>query len=568
MKRWVQLDNDIMVFLGGLGLLFFPLDEFLLRLLFFLFLISFHLLFLVKKNKSIRVSLPTMMLCSFTVYSILVGANRGILNMHQFWNDVLLWGQGGYLLFLLDQFSEGKRRSLRNPLILMVILITMIYLARGFFQFFYSFEHLERALSQITQYQEPLLQHHFINAVHSRRIISFFGDPNLFGHFLLISLILCWELPYRKMLLIVLFILAGLVMTMSRTCWVAFFLILLIDLIVQFKAGKKGLIVKRTFLFPVIFLIIWLSVSFFTRSGKTSDSIKLTGASNLSTMEQRFGYWDNGFQQFCRHPYGGNGAGTYGLLYSRYKAPDIQETRYAHNLIIQLLAEYGVLGTLFFLLFLLYPFFKLCVKRPVDLRLLMLDLTFLLVNMMSFSSFEYRIFLLYLSCRAIYGKEDALIFGPRILSYVAVVPAIACTFIQYHLYQGKMCQKTIKSCQRIAPDLERIYWEKWNALWIKDPLQFGEITDLPIEDKEKIRLLRSNSDLLAYSPFGNFMLSYYCFKENHRTEALSYGYQAHLMYPLKEVYIVHLLRIFRVYRPYRVMHGLENRKKMAEKNFY
>ncbi len=71
---------------------------------------------------------------------------------------------------------------------------------------------------------------------------------------------------------------------------------------------------------------------------------------DISSFSGRVGLWDHAFHLFLKHPFFGSGLGTFGEAYQQAGYPlDSGASKYAHNLLLQLLAETGLVGTILFL---------------------------------------------------------------------------------------------------------------------------------------------------------------------------------------------------------------------------
>ncbi len=71
---------------------------------------------------------------------------------------------------------------------------------------------------------------------------------------------------------------------------------------------------------------------------------------DVSSFSGRIGLWEHAFQLFLKHPFWGSGLGTFGEDYQQAGYPlDSGASKYAHNLLLQLLVETGLVGTLLFL---------------------------------------------------------------------------------------------------------------------------------------------------------------------------------------------------------------------------
>ena len=71
---------------------------------------------------------------------------------------------------------------------------------------------------------------------------------------------------------------------------------------------------------------------------------------NISSFSGRVGLWNHAFQLFLQHPLFGSGLGTFGEAYQQAGFPlDSGASKFAHNVLLQLLVETGLVGTGLFL---------------------------------------------------------------------------------------------------------------------------------------------------------------------------------------------------------------------------
>ena len=77
----------------------------------------------------------------------------------------------------------------------------------------------------------------------------------------------------------------------------------------------------------------------------------LSSLRQVETVHQRLLYWRTGWRMWRKAPFLGHGLGSYGRLYPSQRLPGAQETRYAHNFVIQLAVETGLVGLGLFLWF-------------------------------------------------------------------------------------------------------------------------------------------------------------------------------------------------------------------------
>jgi len=179
----------------------------------------------------------------------------------------------------------------------------------------------------------------------------FWQGKNALGLFLVMALCFSgnilvsgkWRIPiYINSVLLVF----GIILSYSRSAWIACFVAMLGILSYRFKHG----------LWIIIFLIIIL----FTASPQMiSQRISSTFSGQDTNIRQRIELWDNTFEVIKTRPLIGTGIGTFTEAYIKMypeAAPKEGEgsrvVRHAHNLYLQILSETGIIG-LFFLMYLI-----------------------------------------------------------------------------------------------------------------------------------------------------------------------------------------------------------------------
>lgn len=79
----------------------------------------------------------------------------------------------------------------------------------------------------------------------------------------------------------------------------------------------------------------------------------INGIASDSSLLNRLSWWQAGWRMFIDHPLFGSGWGSFGSQYLIYRPVVTENTAYAHNGLVQLLAEGGLAGTLLFVWFLI-----------------------------------------------------------------------------------------------------------------------------------------------------------------------------------------------------------------------
>lgn len=180
------------------------------------------------------------------------------------------------------------------------------------------------------------------------RITSVFENPNILAVFLILVLPFAaagflrrGRIIGRIFSFVVFFVcLAATVYTWSRGAWVGIILALLLFLFVC-KPATVYLLIPLLAGFPLI-----LS----TPIGKRLSSIILLSDSSIS---YRLSIWQGALSMSGDHILGGLGVGdaAFSAVFPYYAPAGVEGATHAHNLLLQLLCELGVLGPILFLLF-------------------------------------------------------------------------------------------------------------------------------------------------------------------------------------------------------------------------
>jgi O-antigen ligase len=147
---------------------------------------------------------------------------------------------------------------------------------------------------------------------------------------------------------------------------------------------------------------------------------------HAQSFYERLVWAETAFAQFRLHPLTGIGWGNYGTLFIAYRPELIQNTLYAHNLILQLLAETGIIGMAAFSL-LVYSFFRAPREHVNPLRpaLLLAIAAFLLINTVDYTFYIPAPQLLFWFCAGALFAADRLPQPSGLLPRMTVLAAAA-----------------------------------------------------------------------------------------------------------------------------------------------
>ena len=261
------------------------------------------------------------------------------------------------LFFLISYVCDVK---LRDRLIQVLILIALLSSIYSFFQFF----GVDYGI--------------FVNYFGSRtslgmRTFTFFGNPNLLGGFsvFIIPLILVSLLKslgnktnrlsiYYAVVLVLSFI--ALLMSQTRSSWIAVFISLVIFGILYYKSKIRQLFVKHKTASIIALVIIVLFVIMLFLGLKSSQKIFSDSPNaflNPLTVGIRANYYLNTLKMISDDPIIGKGPGTFNVYYPLYRDNRIafqlgetnQEFRveHPHNEHLEILSDSGIIGYLIFI---------------------------------------------------------------------------------------------------------------------------------------------------------------------------------------------------------------------------
>ncbi|MCX7918388.1 MAG: O-antigen ligase family protein [bacterium] len=292
-----------------------------------------------------------------------------------------------------------------------LILLGILEAGYGIYQYVYGFKYTIQLISQnpdliSTQYYTGIL-----HALQTHRIIGTFGNPNVYALFL--AMILPISTYYflnstqvgKKTLLLIAtgILLTALAFTYSRGGYLCS-MFGLIPLIFLFK---KQINLNQLFWICSLIIISIALITICSQFPKMElQSEKLeTFSSRLtkptSTVSERFQYWNIAKQMISDHPFVGTGIGSFAIRYGKYKPVGVGETKYAHNLFLQIWVEQGLLGLLSFIglmITLVYFTFRYLKKTELNLAYALSGSLFAFITDGFFGFGYYTLELFYLFC--------------------------------------------------------------------------------------------------------------------------------------------------------------------------
>ncbi len=265
-----------------------------------------------------------------------------------------------------------------------------------------------------------------------KRLKSLFSLPTEFSFFILIIIPFFIYFVYMKKpnkfftTLTSVFIFLSLVLSKSFGIIVGLSFLLL-SLFLFYPMDKKTKEKITVSLFFIIFSIGTL-ISYF-RGGELLD---------LTPLRLRMFHWIIAIKEFLLSPFYGVGLGNFGPYSSFFIKAGDPQSKYAHNFFLQLFAETGVIGTMIFLVFLIY-IIRLIInieKNPFNIAVISSLMVFLSYNLIdigvSFLSFGFLFAILFGSL--LKNSEKLIRVGSRgkaiiILLLILLIPVFYSSYL-------------------------------------------------------------------------------------------------------------------------------------------
>lgn len=264
-----------------------------------------------------------------------------------------------YLSALAASGDRDTRRALLATFFAAAIVVS-IY---GIYQYFIGFAHTEEYLREVGA-ASGLSDGEVMRALYKlggRRAFSTLLSPDVLACYLGMAFPVGLSLmsgSRRKAVYVfgLAAIFTAVVLTKSMGGLIAFFVGVLV--FVATMVSRRGLFTKRSVLaLCLVALVAAGSVFGVALARRSIDS----GLKNSAS--QRAGYWSGALAIFKDSPALGQGAGSFEILYPAHIRPGADETRYAHNLILQTIAETGLIGLA--AVFILFAGFWVCCLKAL-----------------------------------------------------------------------------------------------------------------------------------------------------------------------------------------------------------
>ena len=228
------------------------------------------------------------------------------------------------------------------------------------------------------------------------RVYSTFENPNVYGEYLILAIPIAVSLFWTEkgfwkktfLLGIVAITTLAMVLTFSRGCWLGILLALAILAII---IDRRFIILGLIGLMCLPFVLPDTIIQRFTSIGDMSDS----------STSYRVYIWMGSLAMLKDYWFSGIGLGetSFNTIYPLYSYNNIQ-TPHSHNLFIQIVSQFGILGLIMFL-GVVYNFYKeatisMLKKKNIILAGIVAGMTgFFLESMFDYTWYNYRVILIF-----------------------------------------------------------------------------------------------------------------------------------------------------------------------------
>lgn len=157
----------------------------------------------------------------------------------------------------------------------------------------------------------------------------------------------------------------------TRIVWISLFIVFFIIIFLSIN--------KKIYLLLISSLLIITSYNIFQISPNSINRLQTISStnSNVQPNYERILMWHSALNMFIEHPITGIGIGNYHKEYvSHYRSPlSKEDTWHPHNVLLSMLAQSGLIGTIGYLLLFIYLYYKSISNYIKDKNII--DLTFL-----------------------------------------------------------------------------------------------------------------------------------------------------------------------------------------------
>ncbi|MFH1478508.1 MAG: O-antigen ligase family protein [Candidatus Omnitrophota bacterium] len=272
-----------------------------------------------------------------------------------------------------------SNRSQKDTLIKIMVFSASIVSIYAIYQYFWGYDILLNGLNS-TQNFLVSNSSYAKDILIGKRAISTFPSPNILGGYLIMMFFLALYLSkrYKIALIAVILISFALLLTKSMGAWLSLIVALIIYVVVGYKTLRFE---KRIAIISSIFIVLALIFILLSRGERL---INLENPQNSIT--QRIAYWKTAINIIKYHPIFGVGPGNFQEVFLKYKIGSDTDTRYAHNLFLQIWVELGILG-LIGLIYLLSMIVKNLRTKLQNNLILFVSIVFMMHNIIDITYF-------------------------------------------------------------------------------------------------------------------------------------------------------------------------------------
>jgi O-antigen ligase len=221
------------------------------------------------------------------------------------------------LIFLVStSLSSKEKPKITNAIILAGFIISLL----SIYQYLFGFKHVLNYMSN-----QNITYEFGSDYLVRKRVFFPFVTPNALGGFLIIIIPLILEKRHLYPLLIPIFL--ALFFTKSLGAFLSLFLGIIVYLYMKEKINRKKFFALLTLLGIIILVFI-------LRTQAKQEMLR-----PYFSLSMRLDYWRETFSLIKAYPLMGVGLGNF----------NITQSRYAHNFLLQLWAEMGLLGLISFI---------------------------------------------------------------------------------------------------------------------------------------------------------------------------------------------------------------------------
>ena len=303
-------------------------------------------LFFVALSRTIS-SIKTSILVILGVFFFLFSIHSFFAQPFNFKYEMLVITYVIYVALLSSKYESVFTTYLVKALIFLVLLTA----GYALYQYFYGYtaEYLK-----LLPFKDDFLAGKMLVYLKNKRVTSTFALPTTYSAFLMMALpflVLALKASHRFMKITASIAIAGCftasILTKSYFLIPAFIIFLITFLFAGYVSFKRPLFYLLLFI-----IMIGASLPFIMRKDISRNIMK------SQTIDMRTGNWFVAINMLKDHMLWGVGTGNFHIYYPRYmKGTDI-ETKYAHNLLLQIGAETGIIG----LVVGLYGFFFILIR--------------------------------------------------------------------------------------------------------------------------------------------------------------------------------------------------------------